>query len=87
MSSVARKIKVTVEESEIIVTDPKMDWRVSCRHSTGVNGLVAVQVVTDRAAKVSERSKFLAEAFRKASEAGAEGWLACLKLAHLFTCQ
>lgn len=76
MSSVARKIKVTVEESEIVVTDPKTDWRVSYRHSTGVNGLVATQVVTDRKATVSERSKFLAEAFRRANERARKlGWM------------
>jgi hypothetical protein len=41
-----------------------------------MNGLIAVQIVTDRAAKVSERSKFLAEAFRKASDRARKlGWM------------
>jgi hypothetical protein len=62
------RVKVEVEEGEIVVTDLATEWRVSYRHSKGVNSLVATQVVTDAKAKVSERSKFLAVAFRKASD-------------------
>jgi hypothetical protein len=69
-------VRVRVEAGEIIVTDPQTDWRASYRHSKSMNGLIAVQVVTDRAAKVSERSKFLAEAFRKASDRARKlGWM------------
>jgi hypothetical protein len=69
------KVRVEVVEGEIIVRDPATEWRASYRHSKSMNGLIAVQVVTDRAAKVSERSKFLAEAFRKASERARKlGW-------------
>ena len=44
-------IKVEVVEDEIVVRDPSNDWRASYRHSTSRDEwLIAVQVVTDRAA-------------------------------------
>jgi hypothetical protein len=69
-------VRVRVEAGEIIVTDPSNEWPASYRHSKSMNDLIAVQIVTDRAAKVSERSKFLAEAFRKASDRARKlGWM------------
>lgn len=68
-------IRVKVEEGEIVVTDPKTDWRVSYRHSPALSGLRATEVTTDRAAKVSDRSKFMADAFRLASNRARKlGW-------------
>jgi hypothetical protein len=67
--------RVTVEDGEIVVTNPD-EWRASYRYSEGVNGLVAVDVVTDAKAAVSERSKFLAAAFRKAADRARKlGWM------------
>ena len=68
---------IELGEDEIVVRDPSNDWRASYRHSKSPNGLIAVQIVTDRAVKVSERSKFLAAAFRKASDRARKlGWTA-----------
>jgi hypothetical protein len=42
-----------------------------------VNGLVAVQIVTDAKAKVSERARFLGQAFGAAcAKARRLGWMA-----------
>jgi hypothetical protein len=68
-------IRVRVEDGEIVVTDPKTEWRVSYRHSSGMNGLVATQVVTDRKSPSLERSKFMAAAFRAAAARAKKlGW-------------
>jgi hypothetical protein len=68
-------IRVRVDDGEIVVTDPKTEWRVSYRHSSGMNGLVATQVVTDRKAPSLERSQFMAAAFRAAAmRARKLGW-------------
>jgi hypothetical protein len=68
-------IRVRVYDEEIVVTDPKTEWRVCYRHSSGMNGLVATQVVTDRKASSLERSRFMAAAFRAAAERARKlGW-------------
>ena len=70
-------VRVSVKDDEIVVIDPISEWRVSYKHSAANNGLVATEVVTDRQAKVSERSLFLATAFRKACDKARKlGWMA-----------
>jgi hypothetical protein len=70
-------VRVKVVDGEIVVTDPATEWWVSYRHSTGMNGLIATQVVTDPKAKVSERAVFLGQAFGKATERARKlGWIA-----------
>jgi hypothetical protein len=69
-------VKVKVEGVEIIVTDAATEWWASYRHSPANNGVVATQIVTDRAAKVSERAKFLGQAFGVAcAKARRLGWM------------
>ena len=69
------KIRVEIVESEIVVIDPRTEWSVSYRHVPALKGLRATQVTTDRKAKVSERSRFMAEAFRLASHRARKlGW-------------
>jgi hypothetical protein len=67
--------RVNVEDDEIVVTNPTYDWFVSYRRTLGIKGLRVTDVVADRKAGVSERSKFLAEAFSKATlRARKLGW-------------
>jgi hypothetical protein len=71
------RVKVNVEGAEIIVKDAATEWWASYRHSPANNRLVAVQIVTDRAAKVSDRAKFLGQAFGVAcAKARWLGWMA-----------
>lgn len=69
-------VRVKVDGGEIVVTDPSNDWRVAYRHPPAMNVLVATKVVTDPKVTVSERSKFLAAAFRKAADRARKlGWM------------
>lgn len=73
---VSAGVKVTVKEGQIVVTDHVTDWRAAYRRSPALKTIIASEIVTDRKSAVSDRSKFLAEAFRKASERARKlGWM------------
>jgi hypothetical protein len=73
---IAGMYRVKVEDDEIVVTNPTNDWFVSYRRTLGIKGLRVTDVVTDRKAGVSERARFLGEAFSKATgRARKLGWV------------
>jgi hypothetical protein len=60
----------------VLLLTRRPGWRVADCHLPALNDLVATEIVTNSKAKVSERSKFLAQAFQAAAKRARKlgGW-------------